>query len=141
LVWISEQGRQRTYNVTSRRVRVTIVAVEKQEVLHILSVCVSVALVMQHAKRMCRVILSSVVCPAVPYFSTLFHKQHDFRKKNAIQNKMCALIFSTSFVCNVSHSRENSAKYYHKYSYVPKLTVRYERSLNILDIFSKNIQI
>jgi hypothetical protein len=34
-------------NVTFRRIRVTIVAVEKQKVLHIL--CVSVALVIQHA--------------------------------------------------------------------------------------------
>ena len=44
-----------------RRVRVTIVAVEKQQVLHTL-VCVSVAL----------------VCPALPYCSTLPHKRHDF---------------------------------------------------------------
>jgi hypothetical protein len=33
--------------------------------------CVSVALVIQHAKRMRRIILSSVACPAAPYFSTL----------------------------------------------------------------------
>jgi hypothetical protein len=31
----------------------------------------SVALVIQHAKRMRRIILSSVTCLAVPYFSTL----------------------------------------------------------------------
>jgi len=34
-----EQDRQCTYNVTMRRVFVTIVAVEKQTLLHILSVC------------------------------------------------------------------------------------------------------
>jgi hypothetical protein len=34
------------------------------------SECVSVALVTQHAKRMSRIILSSVTCLAVPYFST-----------------------------------------------------------------------
>jgi len=34
-----QQDRQRSYNVTVRRVLATIGAVEKQEVLHILSVC------------------------------------------------------------------------------------------------------
>ena len=38
---------------------------------------VSVALVIQHAMRMRRIILSSVVCPAVPYFSILSRKWHD----------------------------------------------------------------
>ena len=32
------------------------------------SVCVFVALVIQHAKRMRRVMLSSVACPPVQYF-------------------------------------------------------------------------
>jgi hypothetical protein len=40
---------------------------------------VSVAFVSQHAKRMRRIILSSVAYLAVPYFSTLFRKRHHFR--------------------------------------------------------------
>jgi hypothetical protein len=36
------------------------------------SECVSVAIVIQRAKRMRRIILLPVTCPALPYFSTLF---------------------------------------------------------------------
>jgi len=62
------------------------------------SKCVFVALCFQHATRMHRIILPSVTCPVVQYFSTLSHKRHDFRKKNVIGHKMCVLISSTNFV-------------------------------------------
>jgi hypothetical protein len=74
---------------------------------------VSVALVIQHAKHMRRIILSCGACLAVPYFSTLSHKRHDFGEK-VIEHKMCVLIFSTTFVSNISHSKNNSVRYYHK---------------------------
>jgi hypothetical protein len=68
------------YKAKLRRVRVTIVAEEKQKIiLQILSVCI-VALVMQHANCMRRITLSCVACPVLP-FLTVPHKQHDFRKK------------------------------------------------------------
>ena len=40
----------------------------------------SVALGNQHAKRMCRIVLSPVVCPALQYVSTLSHKRHELKK-------------------------------------------------------------
>jgi len=54
-----------------RRVRATIVAVERQLVLHNLSICVFVELGVQDAMRMRHIII--VACPAVQYFSTLSH--------------------------------------------------------------------
>jgi hypothetical protein len=40
--------------------------------------------------------LSSVTCLALQYFSTLFHKRNDFRKKKVTEQTMCVLIFSTN---------------------------------------------
>jgi hypothetical protein len=58
-------------NVALRHVHVTISAVEKQLVLHILSL--SIVFVIQHAMRIRRIILSSVACLSAPYYSTLSH--------------------------------------------------------------------
>ena len=44
--------------------------------------CVSVALVIRRAKRMRRIILLSVACPALPHFPTLSHKRHDLKLLN-----------------------------------------------------------
>jgi hypothetical protein len=79
-------------------------------------VCVSVALVTQHAKYIRRIILSSVVCLAVRYISTLCHKRQDFRGKHSLTIK-CILIFSTTFVWKISHSKNNSTRC-HKCTYV-----------------------
>jgi len=72
-------------------------------VLYILNV--SVALVSQHAKHMHCIILLPVACLAIPNFSTLSHKQHNFWK-NITEHKMCVLIFSTNFECNIYHSKK-----------------------------------
>ena len=45
------------------------------------SECVSEVLFIQHAKRMFHIILSSVACQALPHYSTLSHKGHEFWEK------------------------------------------------------------
>jgi hypothetical protein len=53
------------------------------------SVCVSIALVIQHAKRMRRIILSSVACLALPYFST-FSQTVRFSEINYLIQNVCS---------------------------------------------------
>ena len=79
-----EGSTQHTYNLTSRRFRATGVAVEKQYVLHILSVCCSLLYPACNA----RASYSSVACPTLQYFSTLSQKGTIFEKEkgNGTQN-------------------------------------------------------
>ena len=56
--------------------------------------------------------------PLYPIFSTLSHKSNDFRKKKITEHKMCVLIFSTTFVWNISNSNKKWANFdYKKYVY------------------------
>ena len=68
------------------------------------SECVPVVLIIQQAKHTECIILSSVVCLALPYFSTLSHKWHNFWKN--LLNKKWVLIFSVTSVWNISHSKK-----------------------------------
>jgi len=61
------QGSQCTYNVTLRRVRANHCCSGKAMSITY-SECGSVALGLQHAKHMRRIILPSAACPAVQYF-------------------------------------------------------------------------
>jgi hypothetical protein len=72
---------------------------------------VFVALVTRHAKRMRRIVVPSVACLALPYFSLLSHKRHDFGGKVA-EHKICVFIFSTDVVSYISQ------RYCHKFENV-----------------------
>ena len=68
-----------------------------------------------------------------------------FRKEKVIEHKMCAVIFSTNFISNISHSK-NSARCGHKCqtssSKVPIMLVRSEWNLNFSTDFSnRKVQI
>jgi len=79
------------HTVTLRRVRVIVVAVEKQ--YYIFSVCVcnlSYPAPNKHA-------LYYIVICGLSYFSTS-HKRYDFWEEKVIERQMCVLICSTNFV-------------------------------------------
>jgi hypothetical protein len=99
--------------------------------------CVSVILDIQHTTHTRRIILSSVACPALPYFSTVSHKRHDFRKR-VTEKETCVLIFSTTFIWNISQSKEDSARY-HKFILVFIQSTQY--SCQILKKFEFSRQI
>ena len=67
------------YKETLRSVRLTILAVEKQSTTY--SECAFIALGIQQAKRMHRILLSSVAYPALQYFATLSNQRHGFLKE------------------------------------------------------------
>jgi hypothetical protein len=71
------------------------------------SVFMSVALFIQNAKRMHRVALSPVACLAVPYISTLCHKDKILEKK-IIEHKMCFVFGTTCFLKYFSLREEMS---------------------------------
>ena len=117
LKW-EKQDMQCTYYITLRRVCGTTGAVEINKYCIFLCVyarartylcvggcpvawacacaCLRVALLIQHSTHMRHNVLPFVASLAPPRFSTLSHKRYDFRKK-VIEDKMCVLIFSTTF--------------------------------------------
>jgi len=85
-------------NVNLKSVRVTIVDVEKKQVLNITCFCLSVsALVIRRLYSAMLYYHLWPVCLSVSYFSTLSHKRHELRIK-VIEHKMCALILFATFI-------------------------------------------
>jgi len=61
-------------------------------------------------------ILSSVACPALPYFPCISHKQHNFQRWGGgrLLSIKCVFDFICNFCWNILHSKKNSARFYHK---------------------------
>jgi hypothetical protein len=75
--------------------------------------CVSVALVIQHAMRMRRVVLSSVACWLYHIFPH-YHIKGTIFGKNVAEHKVYILISFTTFVRHISYSKKKSAIHYCK---------------------------
>jgi hypothetical protein len=89
-------------------------------------VCVNRPLKRHGSGMVCvnRSLLSSVACLDVPYFSTLFHKQHDIQKQ-VIEHKLFVLMFSTTFIWSIYHSKMNWARYDHECTVYIGLHLKY----------------
>ena len=88
-----------------RHVHATTVAVEKQCVLHNLSICVcSLRYPVSNAHAPYCHLWSAPLYNILPHYLI---NRHDYRKKKRVtEYKMCVLIFSTTCVCNISHSKK-----------------------------------
>ena len=67
-------------------------------------VCVFVTLGFQHAMRKRHIVVCGL--PRCTIYFHISHKLHSFRKKKVTGHKMRVLIFSTTLVWNISHSKK-----------------------------------
>jgi hypothetical protein len=92
-----------------RRAGITIVAVEKIQVLHILCVCLWPWL---SSMQSAYAVLYCHLWPVLLYRTSLHYLiSGTILGKKVTESKMCILIFFTKFVWKFSHSRKNSARY------------------------------
>jgi hypothetical protein len=87
--------------------------------------------------------LSSVACPDLQYFSTLFPKQQNF-SKTVMEHKICVLIICTilseTFLVVRRTDRDIIKNVYWSSCKVPVVIVRFERNLKFINRFSKNTE-
>ena len=126
-----------TYTVTPRRVRATTVFVQKQDVLHILRVCLWRQSPNMHSACAFRHLWPARLHHIFPHYlinGTIFGK----KKKKVHEYKKCVLIFSTTSVRNISHPKKNVIRIQVKYPYSCHTLMKLEFSRQI---FRKNTQI
>jgi hypothetical protein len=98
------------------------------------SECASIALSIQHTKRVRGIVLPYVECPTLPYVFPLSHIRHDFRG-GGTKHKMLVLIFSINIVGCIANSKNWA--WCHKSTQAVMLStccsVRLKWNLNFLD--------
>ena len=99
------------------------------------SECVSVALVIQYAVRIRGVVLFSVASLFLSSFSHYLINGTSFGKIS-YWTKNCVMIFSATFVWIISHSKNNWARCYCKYTKVVMWSTRYTWQMK-LEIFRR----
>jgi hypothetical protein len=100
-------------NLTLRCVCITIVTIEKRKYYIFWAWVCSLKL---SSIQSASTILSFVACLVLLYFFHIISCNGKTCGK-MLMNCMCIFIFSTTFVWNISHSKNNSARY-HKYTYI-----------------------
>jgi hypothetical protein len=108
------------------------------------SVCVFVALVIQHAMRMRHIV--TVAYPALYIFSTLSHKRHDFFLKKSLSKKCVfsfsvQLLLSATFVILSRTERDKIKKCVLVFIKVPRHSCQILKKIDFVNRFSKNTQI
>ena len=134
-------------DVILRHFRVNVVT-EEEHTWHILSVCVCVALVIQHAVRMRIIIVSSAACLQYRLFSHYFIKETILGKKKIIEHKMLILVFCTTSIWKfliLSNTVRNmlpvrTSAFMWSTSCTP-IRVRFYSNVNVIDSFLENPQI
>ena len=110
------------------------------------SECVSVALVMQHAKRMRRIILPSVACPTVPYFHIISQNGMIFVPPENLLNTKCAfwvslLLLSEKFLTRRRIRRDIIIEVHMSvFMWSIVMLVWFWPNFTFIDKFSKNTQ-
>jgi len=84
---------------------------------YIFQECVSVALGIQHAKRMHYTAICGLSCSTI--FFHIISCSGMILEKMLLKNEICVLIFCTTFVCSVSHHKKNRANLYRSSCEIP----------------------